>query len=664
MVNDYGCLMLKLNIGNWSDVLKLISKDDLYEVPNENYGYEENPHVTVLYGFHDNINVNQLKNITNNFVIPIVIKAKDISIFEGEEYDVVKMSCESEVMSILNEISKMFPYTSDFPDYRPHCTIAYVKKGLGKNYIKSFTKPMIFKSNIFQYSDKNNNITEWEIKKETTKKTTLNECIEIDDNYKQEIKNFIDFAKKYLNIDNDVKVILTNKKTPDLQTSAYYDIKDNIIKVYIKNRHLLDIMRSTAHELTHTKQNLEGKIKNVSEDGADGSPIEDEANAIAGRIIREYGRMKPSLYENELKGGKADNFTVEDIMSKHNLSYEEIKNEIIKGITTEKEHTDSISKAFEITLDHLYENGEYYTKLKDSGLADELNESMNIKNIFYHGSLDKHEFIETGNMVNGTFFSTNFNEAKSYAGKNGYVFKVKLNKDLNLFNDSNIEDVNKLFDRFDELYDTYYEESHDEYTIKDPEKFLSMNDTWEAIENTPDVLNWLEGNYDGVFIHEGGVKNLLLFNPVYNKIEIIETLPLKNLNENNEKIHEATAVTIKTPTNKFLICKRSEKDDWMPNHWGLVGGGIENGEDYTIAAKREVYEETKLTPKNFKLSHVRVDGNKTKVYFICAELNNIEIPDLSFEHTDYLWIENIDDLEKLNCVPNLKNDIIKSLKLF
>ncbi len=52
-----------------------------------------------------------------------------------------------------------------------------------------------------------------------------------------------------------------------------------------------------AHELVHHKQNLEGRITNPEIDGADGSEIENEANAVAGVIIRKWGRIHPEIYE-------------------------------------------------------------------------------------------------------------------------------------------------------------------------------------------------------------------------------------------------------------------------------------------------------------------------------------------------------------------------------
>ncbi len=48
--------------------------------------------------------------------------------------------------------------------------------------------------------------------------------------------------------------------------------------------------------------------------------------------------------------------------------------ELKMGIKVEKEHTDDISLAKKIAMDHLKEDPRYYTKLKNAGLADELKE--------------------------------------------------------------------------------------------------------------------------------------------------------------------------------------------------------------------------------------------------------------------------------------------------
>lgn len=128
------------------------------------------------------------------------------------------------------------------------------------------------------------------------KKESLNEALLTKD--KKDVKSiadFVNFAKKYLKIDDDIKVALAYERTPDLKTTAYYDL-DGFIKVYVKDRAIIDVCRSIAHELVHHKQNLEDRISDHINDGEDGSDIENEANAMAGVIIRKWGKLNPNIY--------------------------------------------------------------------------------------------------------------------------------------------------------------------------------------------------------------------------------------------------------------------------------------------------------------------------------------------------------------------------------
>jgi hypothetical protein len=109
------------------------------------------------------------------------------------------------------------------------------------------------------------------------------------------VANFVNFAKDFLGINDDIKIILAYEKTPELVTTAYYDLTGRVV-VYAKERALIDVCRSIAHELVHHKQNLDGRLKDSIKDGEDGSPIENEANSVAGVIIRKYGKMHPEVY--------------------------------------------------------------------------------------------------------------------------------------------------------------------------------------------------------------------------------------------------------------------------------------------------------------------------------------------------------------------------------
>lgn len=73
-----------------------------------------------------------------------------------------------------------------------------------------------------------------------------------------------------------------------------YDPATNMIHLAVHGRHIVDTLRTLAHELVHCKQNESSGIS--LEDGKTGSYVENEANAMAGVIMREYGRRNPELF--------------------------------------------------------------------------------------------------------------------------------------------------------------------------------------------------------------------------------------------------------------------------------------------------------------------------------------------------------------------------------
>lgn len=123
----YSCVMATVEydkILSWAK--KNISKDDLYYKENKS-GYETEPHVTVLYGLHTT-ELDEIKEIIKNEK-EFEIKLGKISKFENDDYDVVKIEVESDKLRKLNDRLKSLKYTSTYNGYKPHCTLAYVKKG-------------------------------------------------------------------------------------------------------------------------------------------------------------------------------------------------------------------------------------------------------------------------------------------------------------------------------------------------------------------------------------------------------------------------------------------------------------------------------------------------------------------------------------------------------
>ncbi len=94
---------------------------------NEEGGFEDQIHCTVLYGIKDERHEDAEKLISN--FIPFKIKLGKISkLSKDGEYDVLKIEVVSDDLTKLHYlIEKNIPNKNSFPVYKPHVTIAYVK---------------------------------------------------------------------------------------------------------------------------------------------------------------------------------------------------------------------------------------------------------------------------------------------------------------------------------------------------------------------------------------------------------------------------------------------------------------------------------------------------------------------------------------------------------
>jgi Zn-dependent peptidase ImmA (M78 family) len=113
---------------------------------------------------------------------------------------------------------------------------------------------------------------------------------------KDKLDNFVKFVKTELGIKSVPKIKVQNHRD-GLKTTANYDYTkdEKVIKVCAKNRALVDVMRSIAHELVHHKQWEDGRLEVKPPDI--GGEIEDEANAKAGQFIKMFARKDNTIYD-------------------------------------------------------------------------------------------------------------------------------------------------------------------------------------------------------------------------------------------------------------------------------------------------------------------------------------------------------------------------------
>ena len=115
--------------------------------------------------------------------------------------------------------------------------------------------------------------------------------------------DFCNFVSSELGIDSPFIIeVVSDRENHGISTTAVYHVGNNLVKVYGKNRALVYIMRSIAHEMVHMMQDqnkrLVGDIPDI------GGEIEDEANALAGSLIKKFAKSrsdKKIIYESILK---------------------------------------------------------------------------------------------------------------------------------------------------------------------------------------------------------------------------------------------------------------------------------------------------------------------------------------------------------------------------
>jgi len=104
----------------------------------------------------------------------------------------------------------------------------------------------------------------------------------------------IDLMVKYLNHaiqvlklgDKEVKIRLLGANPSEPITTGAYNPNTKTCSTIVAGRHLIDWCRTLAHELTHMKQDYAGEIEQAHPEI--GGKIEDEANAMSGRITKYF----------------------------------------------------------------------------------------------------------------------------------------------------------------------------------------------------------------------------------------------------------------------------------------------------------------------------------------------------------------------------------------
>lgn len=117
----------------YRELPRVMSRDHyaiLQDDPNEEYGLEKSPHVTLLYGL---VNENDFFPVRRNFanMDAPTFKIGKISSFRNPDkpYDVILLEIDSPTFHEINKYLRTLKNENTYPEYKPHMTLGYVKKG-------------------------------------------------------------------------------------------------------------------------------------------------------------------------------------------------------------------------------------------------------------------------------------------------------------------------------------------------------------------------------------------------------------------------------------------------------------------------------------------------------------------------------------------------------
>lgn len=123
-------------------VLNQIKDEDLYRDPKEEiHGREMKSHITLLYGIQEHRpNVPKIQQVIQNHPAMNFVEWLGLGKFESEDYDVLLIQIKSQAaQELFTDFNNIYPDNANsYPNYVPHTTLAYLKKGAADSYIQTY----------------------------------------------------------------------------------------------------------------------------------------------------------------------------------------------------------------------------------------------------------------------------------------------------------------------------------------------------------------------------------------------------------------------------------------------------------------------------------------------------------------------------------------------
>lgn len=191
----------------------------------------------------------------------------------------------------------------------------------------------------------------------------------IDEETKDIIQNFLKFTSRHIGLTDLPKIKLFSDPKLASARRSFGGYMGGRIELNIGNRHIMDVLRTLAHELVHYKQDSMGVLRPDS--GEDGSEHENEANAKAAVVMRLWGKMNPELFQHAaLLAESKTKKMIHDLADRKGIPWDNEPSflKLTKRLTG-KEHLDDLdADQLQKVYDHLQNVDESLKGLAAAGL--------------------------------------------------------------------------------------------------------------------------------------------------------------------------------------------------------------------------------------------------------------------------------------------------------
>lgn len=191
-----------------------------------------------------------------------------------------------------------------------------------------------------------------------------------DQNLQNIVQDFVSFASRHIGFKEPPRIkLIKDPKLASMRKSFGGYMPGGRIEINVGNRHIMDVLRTLAHEMVHYKQDMAGELNPNS--GEDGSDEENEANAKAAVVMRLWGKMNPDLFQHAaLIAESTTKKMIHDLADRKGIPWDNEPSflKLTKRLTG-KEHLDDLdADQLQKVYDHLQNVDESLKGLAAAGL--------------------------------------------------------------------------------------------------------------------------------------------------------------------------------------------------------------------------------------------------------------------------------------------------------